>query len=688
MTQQIIGVGSTANDTTGDPIRTSFQKTDANFTELYNPRNLTITNVLHPTDTVAVDQGAGIIGVQLKSIVPGGGTGGQILVKNSSADYDLGWGLGTAGPTGFSGSIGPTGFVGSVGFSGSIGPAGGYSGSQGNIGPTGFSGSVGFVGSLGTIGLTGYTGSLGTIGFTGSIGAGFTGSASTAVGPTGVAGSIGFSGSTGIGYALTASSSLTIPGGLPATIGFLSTSLTAASSSYLAGDRVRAVAIGNAANYMEGTILSFTGTTLTLVVDTTGGSGTYSSWGFAYTGNKGYSGSVGAASTVPGPTGFTGSIGSGFTGSVGSIGFTGSAVGTPASTTGGTGALQYNNAGAFASDTGLVWTSGTQILTLGTSSTGPTLQVAGGTTAGKPFILNGSNATGNNVGGSITISAGGNNSGSVGVAAGALTLNGGAAAGVGTGGALTLSSGAGYAAGHVYIIGAAGGAGGPGQIYLQTGSVATTRITIDGTGSVQISAPTSGTALIVNGVSGSSSLVVGGGTGVAINAPASGTALTISGLAGSNSLAVSGGTGVAINAPATGNALVVTGVSGTHSTKISDSAGNSYNAGLLESPINTQNANYTCVLSDSSKTIYHSDSSAYTWTIPANATVAYPIGTVLVFDNDATAAVNITIAIGGTDILTLVGTGTTGSRTLSQFGKAYAQKVTATRWKISGVNLT
>ena len=36
MAQQIIDVGNVANDGQGDPIRTSFQKTNSNFTELYN----------------------------------------------------------------------------------------------------------------------------------------------------------------------------------------------------------------------------------------------------------------------------------------------------------------------------------------------------------------------------------------------------------------------------------------------------------------------------------------------------------------------------------------------------------------------------------------------------------------------------------------------------------------------------
>ena len=36
MSQQLINVGTTPNDHLGDPLRTAFQKTNANFTELYN----------------------------------------------------------------------------------------------------------------------------------------------------------------------------------------------------------------------------------------------------------------------------------------------------------------------------------------------------------------------------------------------------------------------------------------------------------------------------------------------------------------------------------------------------------------------------------------------------------------------------------------------------------------------------
>ena len=36
MAQQTINVGNVANDGQGDPVRTAFEKTNSNFTELYN----------------------------------------------------------------------------------------------------------------------------------------------------------------------------------------------------------------------------------------------------------------------------------------------------------------------------------------------------------------------------------------------------------------------------------------------------------------------------------------------------------------------------------------------------------------------------------------------------------------------------------------------------------------------------
>jgi hypothetical protein len=103
-------------------------------------------------------------------------------------------------------------------------------------------------------------------------------------------------------------------------------------------------------------------------------------------------------------------------------------------------------------------------------------------------------------------------------------------------------------------------------------------------------------------------------------------------------------------------------------------------------PINNQSVAYTAVLADANTAITHptTDNTARTFTIPANASVAYPTGTTLTFVNMINT---LTIAIT-TDTMTLSSAGTTGSRTLAAAGIATALKLTSTTWLISGTGLT
>lgn len=105
-------------------------------------------------------------------------------------------------------------------------------------------------------------------------------------------------------------------------------------------------------------------------------------------------------------------------------------------------------------------------------------------------------------------------------------------------------------------------------------------------------------------------------------------------------------------------------------------------------PQNSQSTAYTLVLSDAGKHILHpsADTTARIFTIPANSSVVYPIGTALTFINQNAGGV-ITIAIT-TDTMRLAGAGTTGSRTLAANGIATAIKLTSTEWIISGTGLT
>jgi hypothetical protein len=110
--------------------------------------------------------------------------------------------------------------------------------------------------------------------------------------------------------------------------------------------------------------------------------------------------------------------------------------------------------------------------------------------------------------------------------------------------------------------------------------------------------------------------------------------------------------------------------------------------GFLNIPQNSQSGAYTLVLGDAGKHILHpsADTTARTFTIPANSSVAFPVGTAITFINQNGAG-SVTIAIT-TDTMRLAGAGTTGSRTLAANGVATAIKITSTEWIISGSGLT
>jgi hypothetical protein len=110
--------------------------------------------------------------------------------------------------------------------------------------------------------------------------------------------------------------------------------------------------------------------------------------------------------------------------------------------------------------------------------------------------------------------------------------------------------------------------------------------------------------------------------------------------------------------------------------------------GFLNIPQNSQSAAYTLVLGDAGKHILHpsADTTARTFTIPANGSVAFPVGTAITFVNQNSAG-TVTIAIT-TDTMRLAGAGTTGSRTLAANGVATAIKITSTEWIISGTGVT
>jgi hypothetical protein len=112
--------------------------------------------------------------------------------------------------------------------------------------------------------------------------------------------------------------------------------------------------------------------------------------------------------------------------------------------------------------------------------------------------------------------------------------------------------------------------------------------------------------------------------------------------------------------------------------------------GFKNIPQNAQSSSYTMVLADSGKHIYHaSGDGAATYTIPAASSVAYPLGTAITFVNLSSTSISIAIT---TDTMFLAKDGTTGTRTLAQYGSATAIKVSGVSssgiWLISGSSLT
>jgi len=112
-------------------------------------------------------------------------------------------------------------------------------------------------------------------------------------------------------------------------------------------------------------------------------------------------------------------------------------------------------------------------------------------------------------------------------------------------------------------------------------------------------------------------------------------------------------------------------------------------AGFRGAPQNTSlaAADYTLVLGDAGKHLYHTDAGTDTLTIPANASVAFPIGTVIVVVNGAGAG-NLSIAITSDTLQRSDGTAGTGTRTVAASSTVQLLKTTATVWHLSGSGIS
>ena len=64
MAKQVINIGTTANDGTGDPLRSAFDKVNDNFTELYSDDTGDVGSIIAGTG-IAVDQATGNVTVSV-----------------------------------------------------------------------------------------------------------------------------------------------------------------------------------------------------------------------------------------------------------------------------------------------------------------------------------------------------------------------------------------------------------------------------------------------------------------------------------------------------------------------------------------------------------------------------------------------------------------------------------------------
>ncbi len=225
---------------------------------------------------------------------------------------------------------------------------------------------------------------------------------------------------------------------------------------------------------------------------------------------------------------------------------------------------------------------------------------------------------------------------------------------------------------------------------IQTSSTLTTGKVLIGNGNSTASPAnltwTAGNNTLTVGASGVGNVTGNVITGVTMNV----TTFGATDMSLSNPLpGASGGDGVANTGTTLTRAGNVT-FSGAFATNIIVSANTTatllegtYTVGSRDIDQNAQTGNYTVVLADLGKHIYHaSGAAANTYTIPANATIS-KIGAAITFVNYS--ANNTTISLTTDTLKFYNGTAVdTGNRTLITGGVATALKTGAAEWTISG----
>lgn len=120
-----------------------------------------------------------------------------------------------------------------------------------------------------------------------------------------------------------------------------------------------------------------------------------------------------------------------------------------------------------------------------------------------------------------------------------------------------------------------------------------------------------------------------------------------------------------------------------------EATGSGYRSlGYREADVVTSNSNRTLERNDSQKVIQKTDGTARTYSIPTNASVPYPIGTMITLAN-RNATANIVVARNTGVVLTLMdGTGGDANRNVGPWGVATLLKVDTNTWLIWGSEIS
>lgn len=175
------------------------------------------------------------------------------------------------------------------------------------------------------------------------------------------------------------------------------------------------------------------------------------------------------------------------------------------------------------------------------------------------------------------------------------------------------------------------------------------------------------------------------GSGVTFNGSITGTAANVTGIVA----VANGGTGASTAANARTNLAAAASGANTDITSLEQDVTivatgtiGATSIGYRGAPQNAQTGAYGLVLADNGKTVPNTTGG---WTIPSNASQAFPLGATIVLYNNSGSAQSIAIT---TDTLRQAGTTNTGTRTLAGYGLATVMKVDTTVWVISGAGLS